>query len=109
MSPGDFLAVPVAVVGGGAAGLMAAIAAAQHGAQVTLLEGSPRLGTKILMSGGTRCNVTHDFVSAEDYYGGSRNVVARLLREFSHEDTARFFGVDQIGRASCRERVWYYV
>jgi len=102
VNPGDSLAIPVAVVGGGAAGLMAAIAAAQHGAQVTLLEGSPRLGTKILMSGGTRCNVTHDFVSADDYYGGSRNVVARLLREFSHEDTARFFGVD-LGVALKRE------
>jgi len=94
VSPGDALAVPVAVVGGGAAGLMAAISAAQHGGEVTLLEGSPRLGTKILMSGGTRCNVTHDFVSADDYYGGSRNVIARLLREFSHEDAARFFQDD---------------
>jgi predicted Rossmann fold flavoprotein len=83
--------VPVAVVGGGAAGLMAAIAAADAGAEVTLLEGTDRLGTKILMSGGTRCNVTHDVVTAADYYGGSRNVVARLLREFSHEDAARFF------------------
>jgi predicted Rossmann fold flavoprotein len=81
----------VAVVGAGAAGLMAAIAAAQNGATVTLLEGTHRVGTKILMSGGTRCNVTHDFVSADDYYGGSRNVVARLLREFSHEDARRFF------------------
>ena len=85
------LTVSVAVVGGGAAGLMAAIAAAAQGASVTLLEGTDRLGTKILMSGGTRCNVTHDVVSPTDYFGGSRNVVARLLREFSHEDAARFF------------------
>jgi predicted Rossmann fold flavoprotein len=70
---------------------MAAIAAAQNGASVTLLEGTHRVGTKILMSGGTRCNVTHDFVSVDDYYGGSRNVVRRLLREFSHEDARRFF------------------
>jgi predicted Rossmann fold flavoprotein len=83
--------VSVVVVGGGAAGLMAAISAASQGASVTLLEGTNRLGTKILMSGGTRCNVTHDFVEAADYFGGSRNVVARLLREFSHEDAARFF------------------
>jgi predicted Rossmann fold flavoprotein len=84
--------VAVCVVGGGAAGLMAALSAARHGApQVTLLEGTPRLGTKILMSGGTRCNVTHDVVLPSDYYGGSRHVVARLLREFSHLDTARFF------------------
>lgn len=82
----------VHVVGAGAAGLMAALSAAAAGARVTVLESTDRPGTKILMSGGTRCNVTHDFVEAADYYGGSRNVVARLLREFSHEDAARFFG-----------------
>ena len=96
------LSVSVAVVGGGAAGLMAAISAAAKGASVTLLEGTDRLGTKILMSGGTRCNVTHDFVSPTDYFGGSRNVVARLLREFSHEDAARFF-TSELGVALKRE------
>lgn len=96
------LSVSVAVVGGGAAGLMAAISAAAKGASVTLLEGTDRLGTKILMSGGTRCNVTHDFVSSADYFGGSRNVVARLLREFSHEDAARFF-TSELGIALKRE------
>ncbi len=98
----DAPVLPVCVVGGGAAGLMAAIVAAQHGARVTLLEGSPRVGTKILMSGGTRCNVTHDVVQAADFHGGSRNVVARLLREFSHLDTVRFFE-DELGVALKRE------
>ena len=82
---------PVIVVGAGAAGLMAAISAAKHGAKVILLEGTTHVGTKILMSGGTRCNVTHDVITPADYHGGSRNVVARLLREFSHLDTKRFF------------------
>jgi len=80
---------------------MAAIAAAMHGATVTVLEGTQRVGTKILMSGGTRCNVTHDFVSAADYYGGSRNVTKRLLREFSHEDARKFF--EGLGVALKRE------
>ena len=80
------LEVPVAVVGAGAAGLMAAIAAATHGAKVTVLEGTERVGTKILMSGGTRCNVTHDFVSDADYFGGSRNVTKRLLRDSQRVD-----------------------
>lgn len=100
MSPPPVL--PVAVVGAGAAGLMAAISAGRHGARVTLLEGSPRVGTKILMSGGTRCNVTHDLVTAADFWGGSRNVVARLLREFSHVDTVRFFE-EELGVALKRE------
>ncbi len=50
----------VIVVGAGAAGLVAAIRAAELGRQVLLLEKTPRAGTKILMSGGTRCNITHD-------------------------------------------------
>ena len=49
----------VVVVGAGAAGLVAAIKAAEEGAKTLLLEKMPRAGTKILMSGGTRCNITH--------------------------------------------------
>jgi len=50
----------VIVVGAGAAGLLAATRAAECGARTLLLEKTPRAGTKILMSGGTRCNITHD-------------------------------------------------
>ncbi|MGL4549665.1 MAG: NAD(P)/FAD-dependent oxidoreductase [Gemmataceae bacterium] len=50
----------VAVVGAGAAGLVAAARAADAGARTLLLEKTKRPGTKILMSGGTRCNITHD-------------------------------------------------
>ena len=50
----------VLVVGAGAAGLVAALKAAEEGARTLLLEKTPRAGTKILMSGGTRCNITHD-------------------------------------------------
>jgi hypothetical protein len=78
----------VAIVGAGAAGLTAAIAAAQAGARVTLLNAHPKVGLKILMSGGTRCNVTHREVSQRDFCGGSRPFVARVLRAFS-ADQAR--------------------
>ena len=50
----------MAVVGGGAAGIIAAWRAASFGARVVLLEKTPRLGTKILISGGGKCNITHD-------------------------------------------------
>jgi len=50
----------VAVIGAGAAGLLAATRAAERGRAVWLLEKNRRAGVKILMSGGTRCNVTHD-------------------------------------------------
>jgi predicted Rossmann fold flavoprotein len=49
----------VIIVGGGAAGLMAAASAAQSEKRVLLLEKNTKLGVKILMSGGTRCNITH--------------------------------------------------
>src|SRR5690242_19792394 len=49
----------VAVIGAGAAGLMAALRAAELGRRVLLLEKNRRPGVKILMSGGTRCNITH--------------------------------------------------
>ncbi|MBL8792829.1 MAG: NAD(P)/FAD-dependent oxidoreductase [Planctomycetia bacterium] len=50
----------VAVIGGGAAGLLAASRAAERGRRTLLLEKNARPGVKILMSGGTRCNITHD-------------------------------------------------
>ncbi|MCA9134728.1 MAG: aminoacetone oxidase family FAD-binding enzyme, partial [Planctomycetales bacterium] len=48
------------VIGGGAAGLWAAGTAAQRGKRVLVLEKNRKPGVKILMSGGTRCNITHD-------------------------------------------------
>lgn len=50
----------VIVIGGGAAGMMAARRAAESGARVTLLEKNDKLGLKILISGGGKCNLTHD-------------------------------------------------
>ena len=50
----------IAVIGGGAAGMMAAYAAAKSGAQVTLYEKNEKLGKKIYITGKGRCNVTND-------------------------------------------------
>jgi hypothetical protein len=75
----------VIVVGAGAAGLTAALRAAEGGARVTLLNAHPKIGLKILMSGGTRCNVTHREVTERDYNGGSRVFVRNVLRAFPPE------------------------
>lgn len=58
----------IAVIGGGAAGLMAAatIAEERPGAQVTLYERNPRLGAKVIISGGGRCNVTTGLADVPD-------------------------------------------
>ena len=55
----------VTVIGGGAAGLMAAITAARQGAAVTLLEPNERLGKKVNITGKGRCNVTNDCTAEE--------------------------------------------
>jgi predicted Rossmann fold flavoprotein len=77
--------VSVVVVGAGAAGLTAALRAAEAGARVRLLNAHPRIGLKILMSGGTRCNVTHQHVDERDFHGGSRAFVRRILAAFPAE------------------------
>ena len=48
------------VIGGGAAGMMAAVSAAERGARVTLLEPNERLGKKLNITGKGRCNVTNN-------------------------------------------------
>lgn len=89
----------IAIVGAGAAGLMAAIAAGRSSPRprVVLLEGARRMGAKILISGGGRCNVTHESVRPEDFNGSSRAAIAKVLRTFTVEQTVAFFreiGVD---------------
>ena len=80
----------VAVIGAGAAGLMAAISAGRAGRRVVAFDAAPRIGAKILISGGGRCNVTHDVVRAGDF-NGNRNAVARVLRAFDVAATVAFF------------------
>lgn len=83
----------VAIIGGGAAGLAAAIFGAQTagtGRRIVILDTARTLGAKILVSGGGRCNVTHDVVTPEDY-NGSRNIVRNVLAAFDAAATVRWF------------------
>jgi predicted Rossmann fold flavoprotein len=79
------------VVGAGAAGLMSAIVAGRHGADVIALEGAVKLGAKILISGGGRCNVTNARVAAADFNGGARRSIDRVLKAFPVDRTVAFF------------------
>src|SRR5215213_10186365 len=81
----------VAVIGAGAAGLTAAIFAAQSGARVIALDSAKKLGAKILVAGGGRCNVTHDVVDEAAYAGSSRNAIKKVLRRFDVAQTTAFF------------------
>ena len=83
----------IIVVGAGAAGLATAIFTRSRNPAVSvlLLEGARRPGAKILVSGGSRCNVTNRVVTERDFRGGSSAVVRRVLRGFTVEETRAFF------------------
>jgi len=80
-----------AVVGAGAAGLMAAIAGRKLGLKVVLLDGREKIGAKILMSGGTRCNVTNAKVTEQDFQSEKVRVVRNILRTFPASRSVDFF------------------
>lgn len=84
----------VTVVGGGAAGFMAAITAAEAGADVTLIEKSRQFLAKVKISGGGRCNVTHACFDPREfatrYPRGSRELIGPLSR-FGARETVEWF------------------
>ena len=85
--------IDLAVIGAGAAGLCAAIAAARArpGLRVVCLEGARSVGAKILVSGGSRCNVTNTEVTERDFRGGSSRVVKAVLRALPASRTVALF------------------
>jgi predicted Rossmann fold flavoprotein len=83
----------VAVIGAGAAGLVAAAEAAQRNASVLLLEKNVKTGVKILMSGGTRCNLTHqtDAKGIARAFGPAGRFLQPSLGAFSPADVVQMF------------------
>ena len=83
----------VVVVGAGAAGLATAIFARRGNPvrSVLVLDGAKHPGAKILISGGSRCNVTNAVVTERDFWGGRGTIVRRILRAFTAHDAAEFF------------------
>jgi predicted Rossmann fold flavoprotein len=81
------------IVGGGAAGLWAAGTAAQRSKKVLVLEKNNKAGVKILMSGGTRCNITHhaDSRKIAEAFGKQGRVLLSVLKRLSPEDVVREF------------------
>lgn len=87
----------IAVVGTGAAGFMAAIWAGRTALQrscnmrVVTLDGATKLGAKILVAGGGRCNVTHDEVDESAFAGSTPAAIRKVLRRFDVAKTVEFF------------------
>ena len=84
----------ILVIGGGPAGMMAAIAAAQAKASVRLLEGNSELGIKLMMTGKGRCNITnaekdrHKFL---ELFGKNGKFLYTAFGEFGPEEVVGFF------------------
>ena len=81
----------IAVIGGGASGLTAAIAAARNGAEVTICEKLNRVGKKILATGNGRCNYTNMNLSKECYHSNNLNFVDEVMKFFNLDKTLVFF------------------
>jgi predicted Rossmann fold flavoprotein len=85
--------VTAIIVGAGAAGLATAIFAkrAARNLEVRCFDSATKIGAKILVSGGSRCNVTNRVVTERDFWGGSPRVVRNVLRAFPADRAAAFF------------------
>ncbi|NDC63797.1 MAG: aminoacetone oxidase family FAD-binding enzyme, partial [Planctomycetia bacterium] len=87
----------IVIVGAGAAGLFAATWAgrtarsAGRRLSIVAVDGARRLGAKILVAGGGRCNVTHWRVSEADFAGSTPPAIRRVLARFTADDAAAFF------------------
>jgi predicted Rossmann fold flavoprotein len=88
----------VVVIGAGAAGLLAAITAAERGRQTLLLEKNRKPGVKILMSGGTRCNLTHatDNRGIIEAFGPPGRFLHSALAALSVQDTIDLFEAEGV-------------
>jgi predicted Rossmann fold flavoprotein len=88
----------VIVAGAGAAGLLAAIRAAERGRRTLLLEKNRKPGAKILMSGGTRCNITHntDARGIVEAYGRQGRFLHSALAALSPADVVALFEAEGV-------------
>lgn len=83
----------VIIVGAGTSGMMATIAAAEAGAQVLLIEKNRRVGKKLLMTGGGRCNVTNNRPAEEiiSFIPGNGKFLYSAFSQFDNYDIMNFF------------------
>lgn len=94
------------IIGGGAAGLVAAIAAAGAGADVTVLEHKDRVGKKILSTGNGKCNYTNSRQGVRYYRGEDPAFVLSVFRQFGVPETLSFFR--ELGICPKEKNGYYY-
>lgn len=81
----------IVIIGGGAAGLTAAIEGARAGAQVTVIEHMDRVGKKLLSTGNGRCNLTNLHMDESCYRGDETGFPMKVIAGFGVEETLKFF------------------
>ena len=86
----------VIIVGGGAAGLMCAIEATRRGRKVLILERSEKVGKKILISGGGRCNFTNMHISPDAYISNNEHFCKSALSRYTQWDFLALFEKHQL-------------
>src|SRR5438067_13827531 len=91
----------VAIVGGGAAGLMCAIEAGKRGRRTVVLEHNPQIGRKILISGGGRCNFTNLHTTAANFVSANPHFAKSALSRYAPTD---FIGLVERHRIPYHEK-----
>ncbi len=81
----------IAIAGGGFSGMIAAIAAANAGADVTIFEHMPRIGKKLLLTGNGRCNISNADMDPKHFHGGNTDRIKAVLEQCPREETLAFF------------------
>ncbi|MFY7698590.1 MAG: NAD(P)/FAD-dependent oxidoreductase [Legionella sp.] len=76
----------VIIIGGGAAGLMCAISAGKRKRRVLILDSANKVGRKILMSGGGRCNFTNYYINSDNYISHNKHFCKSALSRFTQWD-----------------------
>ena len=94
----------VVIIGAGAAGLMAAITAAECGHKVTVIEHENKPGKKINITGNGKCNITNSALTPDKYYG-NKDFINNVIDKFNYKDTLKFF--ENMG-VYCYEKNGFY-
>ena len=95
----------VIVIGGGASGMAAALAALERGCAVTLIERQARLGRKLLTTGNGRCNLTNEHAAPERYHGEQPEFCRYALARYPASETLAWFadmGLETVTEADGR-------
>jgi predicted Rossmann fold flavoprotein len=79
------------IVGGGAAGIMAAIMAQDMGIDTAIVEGTDRIGKKLLTTGNGRCNITNKYIENVRFHSNNPDFFSTALKIFSSKETVEFF------------------